>query len=211
MVRSSFRRGALAAVLALSLAPLAAACAAGNDAQTLEVQPDSAQSSTSDVKVQNAYVLTDPSGPSTVTARVFNNGSTPQTLQSIALGGNVTTTLAAPNGGGSVVVPAHGSVLLGGKGNASAVVQSGGESLRNGDVQQATFTFSQAGAVSLPVNVTPAAGFFAPYGPSSAPTTATATPGTIGQDSSAGQGGTTTPTTKPNAPATPTNTTTPTS
>ena len=200
MVRSSFRRGALAAVLALSLAPLAAACAAGNDAQTLEVKPDSAQSSTGDVKVQNAFVLTDPNGPSTVTARVFNNGSSDQTLQSITLAGAANATLTAADGSSTVTVPAHGSILLGGKGNASAVIQSGGEALRNGDVQQATFTFSQAGAVSLPVNVTPATSFFQPYGPSSVPTTATATPG-----------GTSTPTTQPNSPATPTNTATPTS
>jgi hypothetical protein len=191
VVRSSFRRGALAAVLALSLAPLAAACAAGNDAQTLEVKPDSASSSTGDVKVQNAFVLTDPSGPATVTARVFNNGSSKQTLQSIVLAGAPSATLTAANGSPTQTVPAHGSILLGGKGNASAVIESGGESLRNGDVQQATFTFSSSGALSLPVNVIPAISFYAPYGPSSVPTTGSPLPGDI------------TPTTESNPPATP--------
>ncbi|MFI1097793.1 DUF461 domain-containing protein [Streptomyces sp. NPDC020917] len=193
MVRSSFRRGALAAVLALSLAPLAAACAAGNDAQTLEVKPDSAASSTGNVKVQNAFVLTDPTGPASVTARVFNNGAAPQALQSIALAGTVSATLKAADGSSTVVIPPHGSLLLGGKGNPSAIIEAGGESLRNGDVQQATFTFSQAGALSLPVSVVPAVSYFQPYGPSSTPGTATPLPT-----------GTTTPTTKPNTPATPT-------
>ncbi|SEO35803.1 copper chaperone PCu(A)C [Actinacidiphila rubida] len=198
MVRS-FRRGALAAVLALTLAPLAAACAAGNDAQTLEVQPDSAQTSTGNVKVQNAYVLTQPTGPATVSARVFNNGPIPQRLQSIALAGAASATLKAADGSPIITVPAHGSLLLGGKGNASATIDTGSEALRDGDVQQATFTFSAAGPLTLPVNVTPAVGFLQPYGPSSLPTTATPAPT-----------GTTTPSTRPNQPATPTTPATPT-
>jgi hypothetical protein len=198
VVRSSFRRGALAAVLALSLAPLAAACAAGNDAQTLEVKPDSASSSTGDVKVQNAFVLTDPTGPASVTARVFNNGSSDQTLQSIAVAGTVNATLKAADGSPTITVPAHGSLLIGGKGNASATIDAGGESLRNGDVQQTTFTFSQSGALSLPVNVLPAVSYYQPYGPSSTPSTLTPLPT-----------GTATPTTTPNQPATPSTPTTP--
>jgi hypothetical protein len=181
----SFRRGALAAVLVLSLAPLAA-CASGNDSQTLGIHPDSQATAKGDIKVQNAYVLTQAGGPATVSARLFNNGSADQTLDSVRIAGTLTASLSDPNGGQTVTVPAHGSVLLGGTGNPSAVLDTGSESLRDGDVQSAVFTFSSTGQVALPVNVTPATGYLEPYGPSSLPTTAppyptattpTATPG----------------------------------
>jgi hypothetical protein len=195
----SFRRGAVAAVLALSLAPLAAACAAGNDAATLEVQPDSASASAGPVTVQNAYVLTQTDGPATVSARLFNNGSSNQTLQSVQLGGGVTATLSGKDGGRTVTVPPHGTVLLGGKGNAAATVATGQEALRDGDVQTAVFTFSGAGPLSVPANVTPAVGFLEPYGPSSTPTTTAPTPTATPLK----------PTTTPNDTATPTGTPTP--
>jgi hypothetical protein len=190
----SFRRGAVAAVLALSLAPLAAACAAGNDAATLGVQPDSASAASGPVKVQNAFVLTQTDGPATVSARLFNNGSTDQTLQSVQLAGGLTATLTGKDGGQTVTVPAHGTVLLGGKGNPAATVDAGQEALRDGDVQTAVFTFSGAGPLSVQANVSPAIGYLEPYGPSSLPTTPAAptTPAT--------------PTTTPNGTATPTTT-----
>ncbi|WP_329134952.1 DUF461 domain-containing protein [Streptomyces sp. NBC_01476] len=197
MVRS-FRRGAFAAVLALSLAPLAA-CAAGTDATSLKVEPDSAYASAGVIKVQNAFVLTQADGPATVSARLFNNGSSPQTLQSVQLAGALNARLSGANGGKDVTVPAHGTVLLGGKGNPAAVIDSGQESLRDGDVQTAVFRFSGSGPVSLPINITPSAGYFQPYGPSSLPTTATPSPSD-----------TATPTTTPDSTATPTDTATPT-
>lgn len=209
MVRS-FRSGALAAVLVLSLAPLAA-CAAGNSSQTSNVHPDSASASKGPIQVQNAYVLTQTSGPATVSARVFNNGSSDQTLQSVQLAGALNATLSGA-GGGTVTVPAHGSVLLGGKGNPSAVIDTGSESLQNGNVQQAVFDFSSTGPVSVLLNVTPASGFFEPYGPSSIATTQAPSPAGPGQSPSpvTGQGS------KPGKPAkngqgtaTPTGTTTP--
>ena len=167
---SSFRRGAVAAVLVLALAPLAAACSAGNDAQTDEIHPNSFSGSAGNAKVQSAFVLTDPSGPATVSARLFNNGSSAQTLESVRIGGAGAQLLGA-DGGSTITVPAHGSVLLGGQGNPAAVLSGAGEALRDGDVQDAVFTFSGAGAVKTAVSVTPAAGYFEPYGPGSAPTT----------------------------------------
>ncbi|WP_328915205.1 MULTISPECIES: DUF461 domain-containing protein [unclassified Streptomyces] len=208
MVRS-FRRGALAAVLVLSLAPLAA-CAAGDDAQTLEVHPDSASATVGVIKVQNAYVLTDPNGPASVTARLFNNGSSEQTLQAVQLGSSLSARLSGPHGAGAVTVPPHGSVLLGGKGNPAAVIDSGNESLRDGDVQKAIFVFSGTGPVALPINVTPATGYFAPYGPGSAPTTAPPSPTDTPSDTATGSASdtstptdTATPDGKDTSPATP--------
>lgn len=171
MVRS-FRRGAVAAVLALSLAPLAAACSAGNDAQTFGVHPDTDSGSAGDVKVQSAFVLTDPmGGPATISARLFNNGSSAQTLQSVQIGTSLTARLSGAKGAPTITIPAQSSVLLGGKGHPAAVLDTGSESVRNGDVQNAVFTFSAAGPVKLEINVTPASSYFEPYGPGSLPTT----------------------------------------
>jgi hypothetical protein len=203
----SFRRGALAAVVALTLAPLAA-CAAGNDAQTGKVEPDSQSAQVGDILVQNVFVLTQPGGPATVSARVFNDGTTDQTLQAVQLAGGISAQLSAADGGSTITIPAHGTVLLGGTGNPAAVINSGVESLRDGDVQNAVFNFSSTGAVALPVNVTPAAGFFAPYGPSSVPTTAAPLPT---ETPTATPTGTQTGTATPTDTATPTGTATATS
>lgn len=195
MVRS-FRRGGLAAVLALSLAPLTA-CAAGSSSQTLHIKPNNAEVTKGSIQVQNAWVLTQASGPATVSARLFNNGASTQTLQAVQIAGGLVATLKDKNGGSTVTVPAHGTVLLGGQGNPAAVLNSGAETLRNGDVQNAVFVFSSSGAVSLPINVTPAAGFFEPYGPGSlapsTPPSPTATPGTTTPGSTATPTGTASP------------------
>jgi hypothetical protein len=152
----SFRRGALAA------------CAAGNRPQSLEIHPDSQSAAKGVIKVENAFVLTQANGPAAVSARLFNNGSTDQTLQAVQVAGSLSAALSDPQGGRSVTVPAHGTVLLGGEGNPSAVITGAGGSLHDGDVAKAVFVFSTTGPVALPVNVTPATGFFAPYGPGQA-------------------------------------------
>ncbi|CAM5536071.1 MULTISPECIES: copper chaperone PCu(A)C [Streptomyces] len=170
----SLRRGVLAAtVLTLSIATLSA-CGAGNDAQTLQVKPDNAATSVGDIKIQNASVVTQPDpnaqGPAVVTATVFNNGSKDQTLESIKVNGtNKEAKLAPAKGSGPIVVPAGGSVVIGGKGNASAVLNSGREAVKNGDAQPVTFDFSDAGKVSLRAFVVPAKSYFKDFGPSEMP------------------------------------------
>jgi hypothetical protein len=195
----SIRRGAAAAVLALSLAPLAAACSAGNDAQTLQIEPDSQSAAVRDVKVQNAFVLTDPTGgPATITARLFNNGSSAQALRSVNVSGIGTATLHGANGGSTVTVPAHGSVLLGGKGNPSAVLDSASATPRNGDVQSTVFTFSRAGELKMYAMVLPATGYYASFGPSSTPTTSAPSPSTT-PTGTAKPGSSTSPSSSPSA------------
>ncbi|MEV4437685.1 DUF461 domain-containing protein [Streptomyces sp. NPDC049577] len=168
---SSLRRGALAAsALVLSIASLSA-CAAGNDAQTLEVKPDNAATSVGDVKLQNVNVITQPdqnaTGPAVITGQVFNNGDTDQQLRSISLPGtNATVKLTPAQGSGPITVPAHGSVLLGGKGNASAVLPNGREGLKDGAAQPLSFDFSSTGAVRVSAFVFPAKSYFQEWGPS---------------------------------------------
>ncbi|MFE2425952.1 DUF461 domain-containing protein [Streptomyces sp. NPDC059373] len=165
---SSLRRGALAAALALSIAPLAA-CGAGNSAETLQVKPDNAATTVGDIQVVNALVLTevDAAGDSAVSARVFNNGDQKQTIEMVSVG-TTNAVLSDKDSGQTITVPAQGSVLLGGKGNPSATVANTAEGKRDGDFQKVTFVLSNTGAVSVQALVRPATGYLAPFGPTGA-------------------------------------------
>ncbi|MGC4948959.1 DUF461 domain-containing protein [Streptomyces sp. DT224] len=170
----SLRHGALAATaIAFSITALTA-CGAGNNAQTLEVRPDNASTRSGAIKIQNANVITQPErdakGPAVVTATLFNNGSTPETLDSITLTGSSGSVQLHPaKGSGPVVVPAGGRVILGGQGNASAVIENGHEATENGNVQPLVFKFSRTGDISLGASVVPAAHYFKGFGPSALP------------------------------------------
>ncbi|MFE1552525.1 DUF461 domain-containing protein [Streptomyces sp. NPDC058718] len=171
----SLRRGALAATaIVFSIAALSA-CGAGNDAQTLGVKPDNAAVTVDDVKIQNALVITQPhqgvKGPAVVSATVFNNGSTPQTLDAITLPGTTATVKLTPAAGGAgpITVPALGSVVIGGAGNATAVIENGTEAAKNGDAQKVVFKLSKTGDVGLSAFVVPAASYFKDFGPSIVP------------------------------------------
>ncbi|MEU0581222.1 DUF461 domain-containing protein [Streptomyces griseoincarnatus] len=170
---SSLRRGALAAAaIAISIASLSA-CAAGNNAQTLQVQPDNAATTVGDIQVQNATVITQPdlesTGPAVISATLFNSGAEDQTLESVTVPGTGKTAELSPAEGGDLVVPAGGSLILGGEGNASAVLPSSREAVQDGNAQKITFTFSETGEVSLRAFVFPAERFFESWGPSEAP------------------------------------------
>ncbi|MDT3399442.1 DUF461 domain-containing protein [Streptomyces sp. B1866] len=173
---SSLRRGALAAaVTVLTIAPLSA-CGAGSDAQTLEIKPDNAAVSVGDIKIQNVTVVTQPDlkakGPAVVTGKLFNNGRRDQTLRAIRLPGtHADVTLSPAKGSGPVVVPAGGSIVLGGEGNPSAVVEDGREAAKDGDAQPIVFDFSSTGDVALRAFVVPAKGYFAEWGPEVAAST----------------------------------------
>ncbi|MFF4320506.1 DUF461 domain-containing protein [Streptomyces sp. NPDC001568] len=177
----SLRRGALAAsAVVFSIASLAA-CGAGNDAQTLQIKPDNAATTKGDVQIQNALVITqaekDKKGPAVVSATVFNNGTKPQTLEGITLtGGKSKVVLKAAEGSGKITVPAGGSVVLGGKGNASAVIEGGRTAVEDGNVQEVVFDLSSTGDVALQAFIVPASGMYAGYGPTEAPAAPSASP-----------------------------------
>lgn len=175
---SSLRRGALAAAaITFSIAALSA-CAAGNNAQTLEIKPDNAATSVGDIKIQNAVVITQPdlesTGPAAISATLFNSGSSAQTLDSIKVDGVAKSAELKPAKGGSLTIPAGGSLIIGGKDNAAAVLPSSREAIQDGNAQKITFTFSKTGDVSLRAFVVPAEHYFESWGPTEVP----ATPGT---------------------------------
>ncbi|MFI1830237.1 hypothetical protein ACH41E_27945 [Streptomyces sp. NPDC020412] len=160
--------------VALSLTALTA-CGAGNNAQTLGVRPDNAAATVDSISVQNATVITQPkageSGPAAVSATIFNKGQEDQTLDSITLSdGAGTVKLTAANGSGPVTVPALGSVIIGGKGNASAVIDNGDALTKKiGGVQNVVFKLSKTGDVTLESFVVPANAEYAKFGPSGQP------------------------------------------
>ncbi|MFF9090059.1 DUF461 domain-containing protein [Streptomyces sp. NPDC014991] len=185
---SSLRRGALAAsAIVFSIASLAA-CGAGNNAQTLEIQPDNAALHVGDIKIQNAVVITQPdlkaTGPAVISANVFNTGRTDQTLQSVTVEGNGTSAQLKAAKGQSLTVPAGGSLILGGKDNASAVLPSGREAVQDGSAQKITFTFSKTGKVTLRAFVVPATSYFGQWGPSQTPSAAASAGGAPGATAS---------------------------
>jgi hypothetical protein len=193
-VSRSLRRGALAATaLVFSIAALSA-CGAGNDAQTLGVRPDNAAVTVDDVKIQNALVITQPEagvkGPAVVSATVFNNGDTAQTLESISLPGtSATVKLKAAEGTGPITVPAMGSVVIGGAGNATATIENGTEAARKGDAQEVVFKLSKTGDVGLSAFVVPASSYFKDFGPSIVPAPPGATPSASATPSGEGEHG----------------------
>ncbi|GGZ09907.1 DUF461 domain-containing protein [Streptomyces nitrosporeus] len=170
----SLRHGALAATAIVFSIVSLSACGAGNDAATLKVRPDNASTALDQIKVQNVNVITQPEreaeGPAVIAATLFNDGTKQETLESITLPGTDTTVKLTPaEGGGPVVVPAGGRVILGGEGNASAVIEDGREATQDGNVQNVAFTFSETGEVSLGALVVPATHFFKDFGPSALP------------------------------------------
>lgn len=107
---SSLRRGALAAAaIAFSIASLAS-CAAGNNAETHQINPDNARATVGDIMVQNAVVVTQPdlesTGPAIVAATIFNNGTKDQTLDSVVVDGvDKKAELTAAQGNGKLTIP----------------------------------------------------------------------------------------------------------
>lgn len=182
---SSLRRGTLAATaLGIAVATLSA-CGAGSDAQTLQIEPNSAATSLGHIKIQDVNIVTVPgrSGTAAVTARIFNNGSTPEKLKSISVQGAGTRVQLSPGegksksetaggsgGGKALTVPAGGSLALGGKGDASAQLTGASpKSVRNGNAQPVTFDLSRTGEVRLRAAVLPATGELKGAGPSVQP------------------------------------------
>lgn len=71
----------------------------------------------------------------------------------------------------------HGRVVIGGKNNASAVIEDGRKAGANGNVQAVAFTFSETGDIELGAAIVPATSFFEGFGPSALPSAKpTATP-----------------------------------
>ncbi|KJK55926.1 hypothetical protein [Saccharothrix sp. ST-888] len=174
----SLRRGAIAALVLAAIVPLSA-CAAGNTPETLQIKPDNAATSLGqNLKLNNIVVVTradaigDQAGPANVSVNIANSGTTPETLQSVTAGEGAAATFTDAKGAPvtEVVIPAGGSVLLGGQGQPAAHLASA--AVKVGGFAPVTFTFAKAGKVTSQAQVSPATGLYAAFGP----TVATAPP-----------------------------------
>ncbi|WP_282206099.1 DUF461 domain-containing protein [Kitasatospora fiedleri] len=177
----SLRRGAVAAIVLAAIVPLAA-CAAGNDASTLQIKPDNAATAIgSDVKLNNIVVVTpggtagEYTGPANVTVNVANTGDGPEVLTSLKVG-DTAAKLTDKSGAAvdSIALAPGESVLLGAEGGPLAAVPNADVSV--GGYVKTTFTFKNAGEVSANANVQPADGLYEGYGPAKASPSAPASP-----------------------------------
>ncbi|MFJ6216813.1 DUF461 domain-containing protein [Streptomyces sp. NPDC092296] len=169
----SLRRGAIAA-LVLAIAPLSA-CAASNDAETLQVRPDNAAASIgTTLKLNNILLVTkaaegadqSESGPAAVSVNISNAGSTAQVLKSVTVGDAGTAEFTGPDGGTvrEITVPAGGSVLLGGPGQPSVRVTDA--KVQRGGFAPVTFSFDSAGSVKTEAAVVSGTGDYSSFAPS---------------------------------------------
>ena len=173
----SLRRGAVAAVI-LATAPILAACSAGSSAATLQVKPDNAATSItkgdSALKLNGIVVVTDATGsaPANVIVNIANNGSADDTLTGVSVDGSSQATLS-----GAATVPSGGSLLLSGPGQVAATVPTLSE--KPGQNATVTFTFANAGSVTVQALVNTGSGQYASFAPTAAtPTVTASTPAT---------------------------------
>lgn len=183
------RRGILAACIALATAGVLSSCSSGDDAATLKIRPDLVDTTVGNIKVQNVVLIvpkTPGDAPVAVSAAVINNGDRAQKLVSVAMQGSAKKlTLAGENGKkGPLTVPAHGSVLIGGKHSPSATLDSAASKVRGdlGGYRKVTFMLSVTGEVPIQAYVVPNTGYYRPFGPTSSPS-ATVSPGGAGAPS----------------------------
>ncbi|MGA4540758.1 DUF461 domain-containing protein [Uniformispora flossi] len=186
----SIRRGAVAATIALALAPLAAACSSGTDAETTKIKPDTASVQVGNVKVQNLTLVSGgpTSGAMALGGAFINDGDQAETLTQVAVDGATgNAELKSASGTGAITIPAHGAVYL--TGGADSVVAkvasvSGDSPVTPGKYAKVTLTFKTAGSGSVRVQVHSPEDYFkqlapsapAPSLPAAPPTTAPASP-----------------------------------
>ncbi|MFJ9775264.1 DUF461 domain-containing protein [Kitasatospora sp. NPDC101157] len=209
----SLRRGSIAAIAAIAIASLSS-CAASTTPDTLQIKPDNAAATLgTNIRLNNIVLVTgvgtsgDYTGAANVVVNISNTAGTPAELQSITVG-NAAATFSDAAGAplSSIVVPAGGSVILGGQGNPSALINS--VSVHIGGFATTTFAFKDGQKVDAQAAVSPDSGIYKGFGPTPAPTPTPAAVPTKATTPAATapatpSAGATAPVT-PSAPATPT-------
>jgi hypothetical protein len=157
-VSRSLRRGAVAALI-IATAPVLAACSAGDGAATLQVKPNAAATTLGSLKLNgiNVITATDGSDRANVSVNIANTSSAVEILTSVSAGG-ASATLSGP-----AVIPPQRSLLLSGPGEVSATVS--GFTATPGQNTPVTFTFANAGTVTIPALVSAGTGAYALYAP----------------------------------------------
>lgn len=159
----SLRRGAVAAVIAVAIAPVLAACSAGSSAATLQVKPNAAATSVDggQLKLDGVAVVTDAQGnaPASVIASIANNEQQDENLVSVTVG----TTAATLTG--TTAIPSGTALSLGNPGaNATRATVPTLDQPAGADVP-VTFVFANGGSVTLMAQIQTGTGEYAPYAP----------------------------------------------
>lgn len=201
-------RLAIAAAIA-GLAIGVSACEAGTNAPTLEFHPQSAglDAVVHGIKISNAFVLGAPSGslPAGQSAGVFlafyNQGNSAEKLAG-ASAPRVARSVTVPQGG--VTLPPGQAVYL--TGPAPKIVLSGLlHPLEAGRSIHVTFSFTNAGNVTLTLPVLPRSDYYATFSPAPSPSpTTTASPHKHGGTGSPSPGSSATPSSSGSSSGSPT-------
>jgi len=166
------RRLAGAAGLLLAV-PLAAGCSAGFNASSQQVKPNSGAGQVGNFKVNNVWVIVDPTtGNAEVIGAVTNTGQSADALESVTAT-NMPATVSGKDAtesttgiavsGNTVTIPAGQSVSFGQSGRPE--LELGNATFAPGLLSQVTFTFAQAGAVTVTAQIQPNTGLFGEYNP----------------------------------------------
>ncbi|GAA1413711.1 hypothetical protein GCM10009639_67210 [Kitasatospora putterlickiae] len=167
----SLRRGGIAALAALAIAPLSS-CAAGNTPETLQIKPDNASATLgTDVVLNNIVVVTgdessgEHTGPANVTVNISNTGPEVLELQAVTVAGGAPAAFTDAAGAPltSISVPAGGAVLLGGPGNPIAKVAS--TTVTVGGYVATSFTFKNHEKLDTEAHVSPNKDLYKGFGP----------------------------------------------
>jgi copper(I)-binding protein len=168
------RSACLAGAAAVTIIGLTAGCGAGFTAASLSVQPNAAAGAVGPIKVNNVWVVVDPAtGNAEVIGSVANEGDSQDQLTGVQASGRAATAQAptstgiapgAPIGGGAVPVGSRQAVSFGLPGDPSLEII--GATFKPGDLSPVTFTFANAGSVTVNAQVESNTGPFAEYLPS---------------------------------------------
>ena len=199
-LRSRRGRAALAGAAILVALPVLAACSAGSDPETSQIQPDNGGGKSGYIYVSNVWVVLDSTtGDAEVTGQVANTDPTStntNTLTSVTVGG-ATTTIVPPSdtsqlavgvqvGADSVTIPGLKSVQFGESGQPE--LEAANADLTVGANTQVVYTFSGGQTVTVTAIVEPNSGLWASYAPGApnGASTSTATPSASASASASG-------------------------
>lgn len=163
-----------AAALVLAVAPLATACGAGFNANSLTVRPNAGAGISGNLRINNIWVVVDPAADQAqVIGAVSNSGSTTDTVTGASASGvpaRVTGTVASSAvacfrttvASGTVTIPRRRSVSFGEAGCPRLSLGSA-TPFRPGRIAPVTLMFGQAPPLTVNAQIVAATGLFAQY------------------------------------------------
>jgi hypothetical protein len=172
------RAGLATAAILVAVAPLAAACGAGFNSAALEVKPNAGAGTVGALKVNNVWVIVDPStGNAEVIGAVANTGGDSASVTGVQVGdASAQIRLAAdPTAPATQAdIPAGQSVSFGQPKQPEIEVPA--SSLTVGNLTQVTFTFGDGSTLDVTAQIQSNTGLWADYNPNAAVVTPSPSP-----------------------------------